>query len=93
MRTNRMNNGMGCGMGRGMNVGVGRGVGGGFGPGNGRGLGRGMGMNAGTRPCIWNYPLKDTEILKHQKTILEERLRFVETLMKEREDNAQTTQV
>ena len=93
MRTNRMTNGMGFGMGRGINAGVGRGVGGGFGHGNGRSLGRGMGMNAGTRTCIWNYPIKDTEILKHQKTILEERLRFVEELMKEREDNAQTTQV
>ena len=92
MRANRMNNGMGCGMGRGMSTGVGRGVGGGFGPGNGRGLGRGMGMNAGTRPCIWNYPIKDTEILKHQKTILEERLRFVEALMQE-QDDAKTTQV
>ena len=92
MRGNRMNNGMGYGMGRGMNAGVGRGVGGGFGPGNGRGLGRGMGMNAGTRPCIWNYPIKDTEILMHQKTILEERLRFVEVLMQE-QDNAKTTQV
>ena len=92
MRANRMNNGMGCGMGRGMGTGVGRGVGGGFGPGNGRGMGRGMGMNAGTRTCIWNYPIKDTEILKHQKTILEERLRFVEALMQE-QDNAKTTQV
>ena len=92
MRANRMNNGMGCGMGRGMSTGVGRGVGGGFDPGNGRGLGRGMGMNAGTRPCIWNYPIKDTEILKHQKTILEERLRFVEALIQE-QDNAKTTQV
>ena len=92
MRANRMNNGMGCGMGRGMSTGVGRGVGGGFGPGNGRGMGRGMGMNAGTRTCIWNYPIKDTEILKHQKTILEERLRFVEALMQE-QDNAKTTQV
>lgn len=93
MRANRMNNTMGSGMGRGMNAACGRGVGGGFGHGNGRSLGRGMGMNAGTRTCIWNYPIKDTEILKHQKTILEERLRFVEELMKEREDNAQTTQV
>ena len=92
MITNRMNNGIGNGIGRGMNAGDGRGVGGGFGPGNGRGLGRGMGMNAGTRPCIWNYPIKDTEILKHQKTILEERLRFVEALMQE-QDNAKTTQV
>lgn len=92
MRANRMNNGMGCGMGRGMGTGVGRGVGGGFGPGNGRGMGRGMGMNAGTRTCIWNYPIKDTEILKHQKTILEERLRFVEALMQE-QDDAKTTQV
>lgn len=92
MRANRMNNGMGCGMGRGMSTGVGRGVGGGFGPGNGRGMGRGMGMNAGTRTCIWNYPIKDTEILKHQKTILEERLRFVEALMQE-QDDAKTTQV
>ena len=92
MRANRMNNGLGCGMGRGMSTGVGRGVGGGFGPGNGRGMGRGMGMNAGTRTCIWNYPIKDTEILKHQKTILEERLRFVEALMQE-QDDAKTTQV
>ena len=92
MRANRMNNGMGCGMGRGMSTGVGRGVGGGFGPGNGRGMGRGMGMNAGTRTCIWNYPIKDTEILKHQKTILEERLRFVEALIQE-QDDAKTTQV
>ena len=92
MRANRMNNGMGCGMGRGMSTGVGRGVGGGFGPGNGRGMGRGMGMNAGTRTCIWNYPIKDTEILRHQKTILEERLRFVEALMQE-QDDAKTTQV
>ena len=92
MITNRMSNGIGNGIGRGMNAGDGRGVGGGFGPGNGRGLGRGMGMNAGTRPCIWNYPIKDTEILKHQKTILEERLRFVEALMQE-QDNAKTTQV
>lgn len=92
MRANRMNNGMGCGMGRGMSTGVGRGVGGRFGPGNGRGMGRGMGMNAGTRTCIWNYPIKDTEILKHQKTILEERLRFVEALMQE-QDDAKTTQV
>ena len=92
MRSNRMNNGIGNGIGRGMNAGDGRGVGGGFGPGNGRGLGRGMGMNAGTRPCIWNYPIKDTEILKHQKTILEERLRFVEALIQE-QDNAKTTQV
>ena len=92
MRANRMNNGMGCGMGRGMSTGVGRGVGGVFGPGNGRGMGRGMGMNAGTRTCIWNYPIKDTEILKHQKTILEERLRFVEALMQE-QDDAKTTQV
>ena len=89
MRGNRMNNGMGYGIGRGMNAGIGRGVGGGFGPGNGRG----MGMNAGTRTCIWNYPLKDAEILKHQKTILEERLRFVEALMGEQEDDAKTTQV
>ena len=92
MITNRMSNGIGNGIGRGMNAGDGRGVGGDFGPGNGRGLGRGMGMNAGTRPCIWNYPIKDTEIIKHQKTILEERLRFVEALMQE-QDNAKTTQV
>lgn len=93
MRGNRMNGGMGYGMGRGMNMGIGRGVGGGFGAGNGRGLGRGMGMNAGTRTCIWNFPLKDTEILKHQKTILEERLRFVEELMKQSDNDAKTTQV
>ena len=60
--------------------------------GMGCGMGRGMGMNAGTRTCIWNYPIKDTEILKHQKTILEERLRFVEALMQE-QDDAKTTQV
>lgn len=83
MRQNRFGKGM-C---------AGRGDGAGMEPSNGRGPGRSKGMHRAPHACIWEYPLAEPELLNHHKTILEERLRFVNELIEKSGKDAQTPQV